>query len=175
MRKKYYLGIGGHVEVKGEVVEDLALGNKLKKQKIPIYCYGGKGIISFRMYPNGMRELVDGWSRGFATGAIKTYIPILLGIIAWIGGGISATRYVIEAISSMNTISIMVWILAYLCYTIQIYWMLLRVGTFRFYTALFYPIPLLFFLIIFLRSLFLIFVRRRVRWKGITISLKDKI
>ena len=174
MRKKYYMEIGGHVAVKGEVVEDLALGNKLKKKKIPIYCYGGKDTISFRMYPNGMRELVDGWSKGFATGAIKTYIPILLAIIAWVGGGISATEYVIEAISNMNTMSIMVWISAYLGYAIQIYWMLFRVGTFRFYTALFYPVSLLFFLIIFLRSLFLIFVRRRVRWKGITIPLKDK-
>ncbi|HUU41317.1 MAG TPA: hypothetical protein VMW42_10265 [Desulfatiglandales bacterium] len=174
MKKKYYLEIGGHVEVKGEVLEELALGNKLEKQKIPIYCYGGKGTISFRMYPNGMRELVDGWSKGFATGAIKTYIPILLGIIAWVGGGISATEYVIEAISNMNTMSIMVWISAYLGYAIQIYWMLFRVGTFRFYTALFYPVSLLFFLIIFLRSFFLIFIRRRVRWKGITIPLKDK-
>jgi 4,4'-diaponeurosporenoate glycosyltransferase len=174
MRKKDYLEIGGHIAVKGEVVEDLALGNKLKKQKMPIYCYGGKGAISFRMYPNGIRELVDGWSKGFATGAIKTYIPILLGIIAWVGGGISATRYVIEAISNMNTISILVWTLAYLGYTIQIYWMLFRLGTFGFYTALFYPISLLFFLVIFLRSFFLIFIRRRVRWKGITIPLKDE-
>ena len=109
MRRKYYLEIGGHLAVKGEVVEDLALGNIIKKRKVLIYCYGGKGTISFRMYPNGMRELVDGWSKGFATGAVKTYIPVLLAIIAWVGGGISATRYTIEAISSMNTISILVW------------------------------------------------------------------
>jgi len=173
MRKKYYLEIGGHIAVKGEVVEDLALGNKLKKRKIPIYCYGGKGTISFRMYPNGIRELVDGWSKGFATGAIKTYIPILLAIIAWVGGGISATMYVIEAISNMSAISILVWTLTYLGYTMQIYWMLFRLGTFRFYTALFYPVSLIFFLVIFLRSFFLIFISRRVRWKGTTIPLKD--
>ena len=174
MRKKYYLEIGGHIAVKGEVVEDLALGNKLKKRKIPIYCYGGKGTISFRMYPNGIRELVDGWSKGFATGAIKTYIPILLAIIAWVGGGISATMYVIEAISNMNAISILVWTLTYLGYTMQIYWMLFRLGTFRFYTALFYPVSLIFFLVIFLRSFFLIFISRRVRWKVTTIPLKDE-
>ena len=174
MRKKYYLEIGGHIAVRGEVVEDLALGNKLKKRKIPIYCYGGKGTISFRMYPNGIRELVDGWSKGFATGAIKTYIPILLAIIAWVGGGISATMYVIEAISNMNAISILVWTLTYLGYTMQIYWMLFRLGTFRFYTALFYPVSLIFFLVIFLRSFFLIFISRRVRWKGTTIPLKDE-
>lgn len=174
MRRKYYLEIGGHLEVKGEVVEDLALGNIIKKRKVLIYCYGGKGTISFRMYPNGMRELVDGWSKGFATGAVKTYIPVLLAIIAWVGGGISATRYTIEAISSMNTISILVWTSAYLGYAIQVYWMLFRIGTFKFYTALFYPVSLLFFLVIFLRSVFMIFIRRSVRWKGVTISLKDK-
>ena len=174
MRREYYLEIGGHLEVKGEVVEDLALGNIIKKRKMLIYCYGGRGTISFRMYPNGMRELVDGWSKGFATGAVKTYIPVLLAIIAWVGGGISATRYTIEAISSMNTISILVWTSAYLGYAIQVYWMLFRIGTFKFYTALFYPVSLLFFLVIFLRSVFMIFIRRSVRWKGVTISLKDK-
>ena len=174
MRREYYLEIGGHLEVKGEVVEDLALGNIIKKRKVLIYCYGGRGTISFRMYPNGMRELVDGWSKGFATGAVKTYIPVLLAIIAWVGGGISATRYTIEAISSMNTISILVWTSAYLGYAIQVYWMLFRIGTFKFYTALFYPVSLLFFLVIFLRSVFMIFIRRSVRWKGVTISLKDK-
>jgi len=174
MRRKDYLKFGGHEEVKGEVVEDLALGNRLKKQKIPIYCYGGKGTVSFRMYPNGLRELIDGWSKGFATGAVKTYIPVLLAIIVWVGGGISATIYTIEAILSMNTTLILVWTLAYLGYVIQIYWMLFRLGTFKFYTAFFYPIFLLFFLSIFLYSIFLVFVRKTVRWKGATISLKDK-
>ena len=174
MRRKYYLDIGGHIAVKGEIVEDLALGNKLKKGNIPIYCYGGKGAISFRMYPNGIRELVDGWSKGFATGAIKTHIPLLLAIIAWVGGGISATIYIVEAVLNINTTAILVWTLTYLGYTIQIYWMLFRLGTFRFFTALFYPVSLIFFLLIFLWSLFLTFIRRRVRWKGATIPLRDE-
>ncbi len=174
MRKKYYFESGGHREVRSEVVEDLALGERFKRQKVPIHCYGGKKTISFRMYPNGMGELIDGWSKGFATGAIKTYIPILFAIIAWIGGGISATRYFIEALFNTNGLSILISASAYLCYAAQIYWMLFRVGTFKFYTALFYPVSLLFFLTVFLRSVFLIFIRRKVRWKGVTISLKDK-
>jgi 4,4'-diaponeurosporenoate glycosyltransferase len=174
MKRGDYLKVGGHDEVKGEVVEDLALGDRLKKQKIPIYCYGGKGAISFRMYPNGLRELIDGWSKGFATGAVKTYIPILLAIILWVGGGISAIIYSTEAIFSMDTTSILLWTAAYLGYVIQIYWMLLRLGTFKFYTALFYPVCLLFFLSIFLYSIFIVFVRKSVRWKGTTVSLKDK-
>lgn len=174
LEREYYLKFGGHEEVKGEVVEDLAIGNRIKKQKIPIHCYGGKNTISFRMYPNGIKELIDGWSKGFATGAVKTYIPILIAIIAWVGGGISATIYSIEAIFSMNTTLILVCTSAYLGFVIQIYWMLFRIGTFKFYTALFYPIYLLFFLLIFLYSIFIIFIRKTVKWKGATISLKDK-
>jgi 4,4'-diaponeurosporenoate glycosyltransferase len=174
MKRGDYLKLGGHEEVKGEVVEDLALGGSLKKQKIPIYCYGGKGTISFRMYPNGLKELLDGWSKNFATGAVKTYIPILLAIIVWVGGGISTTIYAVEAIFSMNTILIIICIAAYLGYVIQIYWMLYRLGTFKFLTALFYPAFLLFFLSIFLYSVFLVFIRKQVMWKGVTISLKNK-
>jgi 4,4'-diaponeurosporenoate glycosyltransferase len=174
MSKKYYLESGGHRQVKKEVVEDLALGGRIKRQKIPISCYGGSGTVSFRMYPNGIGELIDGWSKGFATGAIKTYIPILLATILWIGGSITSTRYFIEALISPRLPSILLWGGAYLGYVVQIFWMLFRVGNFKFYTALFYPIPLLFFIYIFLRSCFLVFVKRSVTWKGIRISLKNK-
>jgi 4,4'-diaponeurosporenoate glycosyltransferase len=174
MNKEYYVESGGHLQVKGEVVEDLALGGRIKKQKIPIYCYGGKGTISFRMYPNGMRELIDGWSKGFATGAVKTYIPVLLATVLWLGGSMTVIRYFIESLINTNGISILLWGFAYLCYAAQIYWMLFRVGNFGFYTALFYPISLIFFLAVFLRSVFLIFIKRSVSWKGIKIDLKDK-
>ena len=174
MERECYLKFGGHEEVKGEIVEDLAIGDRLKEQKIPIYCCSGKNNISFRMYPNGIKELIDGWSKGFATGAVKTYIPVLIAIIAWVGGGISATIYSVQAIFSMNTTLILVYAAAYLGFVIQIYWMLFRIGNFKFYTALFYPICLLFFLIIFLYSIFIIFIRKTVRWKGATISLKNK-
>jgi|WetSurMetagenome_2_1015567.scaffolds.fasta_scaffold51380_1 4,4'-diaponeurosporenoate glycosyltransferase len=174
MSKKYYLESGGHRQVKNEVVEDLALGGQIKKQKIPIICYGGNGTISFRMYPNGIREMIEGWSKGFATGAIKTYIPILIASILWIGGSITATQHFIEALINPSLPSILFWGGAYLGYVIQIFWMLFRVGNFKFYTALFYPIPLLFFVYVFLRSFFLIFIKRSVKWKGTKISLKNK-
>jgi 4,4'-diaponeurosporenoate glycosyltransferase len=172
MSKKYYFESGGHLKVKSQVVEDLALGGQIKKQKTPISCYGGNGAISFRMYPGGIGELVDGWSKGFATGAVKTYIPVLLGIVLWVGGSITATKYFIDALLNPNLLSILIWGSAYLGYAAQIYWMLFRVGNFGFYTALFYPIPLLFFMYVFLRSFFLIFIKRSVIWKGIKINLK---
>ncbi|MFP3897939.1 MAG: glycosyltransferase [Dehalococcoidia bacterium] len=174
MRKEYYLAGGGHIAVKGEVVEDLALGERFRERELPIHCYGGKGTLSFRMYPNGIRELVDGWSKGFATGAGRTPIPLLLAIVLWIGSGITATGCGIGAISSMNTLAIAAWGSAYLAYAIQVHWMFRRVGTFRFYTALLFPVSLLFFITVFFRSIFLIRIRKSVTWKGIAISLRDR-
>jgi 4,4'-diaponeurosporenoate glycosyltransferase len=174
MSKKYYFEIGGHLGVKGEVVEDLALGNRIKKQQVPIYCYGGKGTISFRMYPGGIGQLIEGWSKGFATGAVKTSIPILIATIVWIGGSLSTTRYLSEALINLNMLTILVWGAAYIAYAAQIWWMFRRVGTFNYLTALFYPISLLFFLLVFLLSFFLIFIQRSVKWKGVKINLKDK-
>jgi 4,4'-diaponeurosporenoate glycosyltransferase len=174
MRKAYYLESGGHSAVKGEVVEDLALGERLKKHNLPMHCYGGQGTISFRMYPNGIRELVDGWSKGFATGARMARISLLVATIAWVGSGISATVFAIGAVWSMDDAAIIWWTLAYLAFAIQVQWMATRVGTFKLYTALLFPVSLLFFVGIFFRSVLLISIKRSVRWKGIAISLKDK-
>lgn len=83
-----------------------------------------------------------------------------------------ATIYFVEALFDVNTFYILTWASLYLGYVAQIYWMLSRIGRFKFYTAVLYPLSLLFFLIIFLRSFFVIFIRRSVRWKGVTISVK---
>jgi 4,4'-diaponeurosporenoate glycosyltransferase len=172
MSRKLYFESGGHLHVKSKVVEDLALGARIKKLKAPIFCFGGKDSISFRMYPDNLGQLVDGWSKGFASGAVKTCILILLAIILWIGGSITATQHFMEALINPSIPSVLIWGSAYLAYAAQIYWMLFRLGNFRFYTALFYPISLLFFLAVFLRSVFLIFIKRSVTWKGIKINLK---
>ncbi|MFP3880356.1 MAG: glycosyltransferase [Dehalococcoidia bacterium] len=174
IRKAYYFESGGHVPVKGEVVEDLALGEKLKERNLPIHCYGGLGTISFRMYPNGIRDLVDGWSKGFATGASRTGIPLLLAIVAWIGSGISATVCAVGAISGISNTFVVGWALAYLAFAVQVQWMASRVGTFKLYSALLFPVSLLFFIAVFFRSIFLVAIRRSVVWKGVAISLKDR-
>ncbi len=175
MSRKYYFKSGGHRQVKGEVVEDLALGSRIKKQKVPIHCYGGRGTLSFRMYPNGLGELVEGWGKGFATGALKTPLPLLAALILWIGGSITATSHVIQSLSGANTAAVLIWGTTYLLYAAQIYWMLARAGTFKFYTALLYPVSLLFFLVVFIRSFFLIYIRKSVNWKGQKISLKNRV
>jgi len=175
MRKQYYLDSGGHDKVKGEILEDLAFGSELQKKGVDIHCLGGKNTVSFRMYPNGIRELINGWSKGFAMGAAKTSIPLLILIVAWISGSIGTTRSLIEIIVTTNNIQIALYGSLYILYVAQIYWMLVRIGNFKFYTALLYPIPMAFFVVVFTYSFVRIFLVKSVKWKGREINLKHKV
>jgi 4,4'-diaponeurosporenoate glycosyltransferase len=175
MQRQSYISSGGHEKVKGEILEDVAFGSELEKQGFRIRCLGGKKTISFRMYPNGIREIVNGWSKGFAVGAFKTSIPVLIMVVAWISGSIGTSRSLIEAIATANNFQMAIWGGLYFLYAAQIYWMLVRVGNFKFYTALFYPVPLTFFVLVFTYSFVRIFLRRNVVWKGREIDLKNKV
>jgi len=175
MRRQYYLDSGGHDKVKGEILEDLAFGSELQKKGVEIHCLGGKSTVSFRMYPNGIRELINGWSKGFAMGAAKTSIPLLILIVAWISGSIGTTRSLIEIIIATNNVQIALYGSLYILYSVQIYWMLIRIGNFKFYTALFYPIPMSFFVVVFTYSFVRIFLVRSVKWKGREIDLRRNV
>lgn len=172
--RQHYIESGGHETVKSEILEDVALGKEFRKRNVPVHCYGGKDTISFRMYPHGLKQLVDGWSKGFAMGAVQIAIPSLIMIIAWISGSIGTVRYTAQAFFATGNIPIVMWGSLYLGYAAQIYWMLYRIGNFRLYTALLYPIPLLFFIIVFARSFVIVFLKRSVQWKDRMINLRGE-
>ncbi len=175
MKRQYYLDSGGYDKVKGEILDDVAFGAELQKKGMEVHCLGGKSTVSFRMYPNDIRELINGWSKGFAMGATKTSAPLLILIVLWIAGSIGTTRSLIEAITATNNVQITISSGLYILYTAQIYWMLIRIGNFKFYTALFYPIPMAFFVVVFTYSFARIFLVRSVKWKGREINLKRKV
>jgi 4,4'-diaponeurosporenoate glycosyltransferase len=168
--KADYTRAGGHNEVKGKLMEDMYLAETFQKQGLAVRLYGGHGVISFRMYPGGFRELWNGWAKGFATGAARTSVPLLVLVVAWIVGGAGTTRELIGSAVAGNIQGAASWGALYLAFAIQINWMLRRLGSFKWYTALFYPLPFIFFVIGFLRSIFLVFVRKRVLWKGHSVS-----
>ncbi len=175
IKKQQYDSNRGHESVKGQILEDLAYGDRLKRENIRVSCYGGRGAVSFRMYPNGIHELIHGWSKGFALGAARTSIPLLIMIVAWITGSLGVAREFIGAIISGQTGPITLWGILYTGYVLQIYWILFRIGNFKFYTALFYAIPLLFFIFVFIYSFIIIFFKRSVIWKGKKIDIKSRV
>jgi 4,4'-diaponeurosporenoate glycosyltransferase len=175
IQRQYYVHSGGHSTVKGEILDDVAFGSELQKKGMEVHCLGGKRTISFRMYPNGIRDLINGWSKGFAMGAAKTSTPLLIMIVLWICGSIGTTRSLIESIIVTNNLQIAMSGGLYILYAAQIYWMLVRIGNFKFYTALFYPISIAFFVVVFIYSFVRIFLVRSVKWKGREIKLRRKV
>ena len=164
-KREDYYKIDGHESIKGKVMEDIAIGNKFIKAKIPVLCFGGKSTIDFRMYPGGFMDMVKGWSRSFGTGAKSTSIPILIMVIAWIVGAIFPLNLFADCVSPFVINIFLTAIAFYIAFIAQIYWMSYRIGNFSFWASVIYPIPLTFFIIVFFYSLILMIFKKRVTWK----------
>ena len=174
LSKKLYAEAGGFENVRHDVVEDMALAAAIQKNGIALRCFGGRGTINFRMYPGGLCDLIQGWSKGLALGASRASIPLLIMIVAWVTGSIGTASHLVQSawIADLNTW--LTWLLLFLVYVLQIYWMLYRIGNFKLYTALLYPLAAVFFVLVFLYSFIAIFLRRRVTWKGRQVRIRGR-
>lgn len=150
-RRADYEAVGGHAAVKSAVLDDVELARRYLDRGHPVLCLGGKGSVSFRMYPDGIRQLIEGWSKNIAGGAGKTRVATVLLVVLWIGLCLQAP-----------------WLgwPFYAAVVVQLAWMARRIGRFGLLALVLYPIPLIAFLAIYVRSIYLTYVRRRVSWRG---------
>lgn len=165
-RKEVYFEVGGHKIARNAILESLPMGCAFVQAGHPVRCFGGKGSVMFRMYPEGWRSMLEGFSKGFALGANAISIAIMIMLVCWIFGGVSLTRHLIEALISGNGQAILIWLALDLLYISQIHWMLTRIGNFGLRTSFFFQIPLLFFVFVFTLSLIKSTVFGKSRWKG---------
>ncbi len=156
--RESYRRAGGHESVKGRVLENFWLAQHFCREGVPVLSVSGRGALSFRMYPNGLRELIDGWTKGFASGAGQTPRGTLFLIIAWMIG------LMLSPLGWLATGDWLRWGGVYLLCVAQVAWLGRLVGSFRYSTALAYPVPLLFFFAVFARSAMR--SGKTVRWKG---------
>jgi 4,4'-diaponeurosporenoate glycosyltransferase len=153
-----YRRVGGHETVKGRILENFWLAGQFRARGIPVRSVTGRGTFSFRMYPNGLRELIEGWTKGFASGAGQTPRGTLFLIVAWMIG------LMLAPLGWLVTHDWLWWGAAYLLCAAQVEWFSRKVGAFRWFSALLYPLPLMFFFAVFAWSI----ARsgRQVSWKG---------
>lgn len=153
-----YRRAGGHKTVKNKVLENSFLARHFREAGITARSVSGKGTFCFRMYPNGFAELVEGWRKGFVAGVSQTPRVVLLILVAWMIG------LTLAPIGLLATGNWTMWGIPYLMCALQVGWFARQVGSFHWLSALFYPIPLLFFFALFAWST----TRpgRNVKWKG---------
>jgi len=155
--REAYERVGGHARVRDKVLENFHLA-RLFRDELGLEVRGlpGRGMLDFRMYPNGLADLVEGWTKGFAGGAGRTPKPALALVIAWFSG------LMLPLAALPLAPALAGWL--YLAFALQALVVLRGVGSFSPLTALLYPLPLGFYFAIFARS-----VRRSgktVTWKG---------
>jgi 4,4'-diaponeurosporenoate glycosyltransferase len=164
--RQEYFSVGGHESVKGSILEDIDLGRRFQAAGISVQCRGGAGVIEFRMYPGGISEQVEGWSKNMARGAQGTHPLVLSLAFLWIAGCTAASALFLRGLFSFVPADFSLSAAFYLLYAGQLFWMARRAGNFGLFACLAYPVHLLFFFFVFVRSLVSTFFFRSVSWKG---------
>jgi len=184
--RRDYRACGGHRAVRGLVVEDMAFADAARRCGLPVACLAGRGSATFRMYPEGLPSMVEGWSKGMAAGSGRTPLLARALMIAWRVGATTGVILLAEGVAALAVAGRqgagsaasgeaafgIVAVAAYLAYAAQTWWMLRRIGSFGPATALAYPLPLAFFHAVFARSLWLAKVRGSVTWRGRRVSVR---
>ena len=169
-----YRAAGGHAGVRDRLLDDVHLARRYRACGLPVTCRVGGDDVRFRMYPAGIGQLVEGWSKNIALGAVGTG-PSAAGAAAmWVAAtatiaaaALSGTARWLAGGTGLPWLALAGWLLV----AAQLHWILRRLGTFRWWTALGFVLPLAAFVAIFGRSVVLSTVRRRVRWRGRTVVL----
>lgn len=176
MDRNEYEAVGGHAAVRGEVVDDLALCGLYRQNGLGVHCFGGRGLISFRMYPGGLRSLIEGWTKNMAMGASLSKLRNIILLVIWFTGISNAVLAVAAAGFGRPLLwSPIVWSAAagvYALYAAQVYLQLRRVGSFSLPAALLFPIEFLFFVGVFAYSIVRTKLFRSVSWKGRSIPIE---
>lgn len=170
-QREEYIQIGGLEAVQKALIEGFVLGKIYKEKNLPIRLYSGKKLVSFRMYPEGIFQVIEGWSKHFATGAQSTHLFIWFLIGSWISGAFFVPFFVGYALFSGIPTWIFISFICYLLYFLQFSILARRTGNFSFGILFFYPLLFIFFLFVFVRSWIATHIFHMVTWKGRKIKL----
>ncbi len=150
-----YEKVGGHKEIKNKIVEDLALAKKCVEKGISVNNFLGRDHVKFRMY-QGFLDLFRGFTKNMAKGAFSINFLNFLLIFFYLYGIYGSIFYFRESLFNFF----------YILFVIQFYIISKNLGDYKFYDAILYPIHFMFFLLLFLYSIFRSFFVKTVIWKG---------
>jgi 4,4'-diaponeurosporenoate glycosyltransferase len=162
-----YLGVGGHAAVGGSVIEDVALARNVAAAGEPVSALLGGPDLTFRMYPAGWRTMVQGWTKNIARGAASAPPVPVAATVVWVAAMMATTITALTGVVRWCSGGDGPWLalVAYASVAVHVVWVLRRVGSFRVLTGLLFPLPVLFFVVVFARSAVLAAFRRPVRWR----------
>lgn len=145
-----YERVGGHAVVRDRSIEDLALADRYRAEALPVAGYLGCETVRYRMYPGGLGQLLEGWSKNLGAGAAGVGVVAPLAATAFVGALLAATTEP----------------LLYAAAVVELRWLSRLVGRWRWWAIVAYPIPLVVFVGLFVRSGVRAVLRRPSTWRG---------
>ncbi len=165
-----YLAAGGHAAVAGAVAEDAALAARFRATGRPVTLRAGGSAIRFRMYPGGLRPLVEGWTKNLAVGAgAAPRGPALLSTL-WVAAAL-ASAAVAARLAGRGGVHLVATAAVYAAFALQTAWLLRRAGRFGAAPALLYPVAVAAFVVLFAWSVVRVRVVGSVTWRGRRIAV----
>ncbi|OKH23743.1 glycosyl transferase family 2 [Hydrococcus rivularis NIES-593] len=171
--KNDYERVGGHDAVAGYVVEDWCMAHVYERAGLPASAYMGYGQLNYRMYPGGLRDLIVGFNKNFATAAGQVSWARMLAVVLWISGLFWAAWCLPASLFGWPIVgnsSLLYNVLLYLAFAIQLAIIVRPVGSFRL-IAFFFPIAVVFFIAVFVLAIVNL-ERGQIEWKGRIISTR---
>ncbi|MFC3419388.1 glycosyltransferase [Salinicoccus hispanicus] len=168
-----YILTGGHQSAQETIIEGMGIQQGYQAKGLPTTLYLGHGVLQFRMYPEGLASVINGWKKHIAIGAGNTQPWIMLMIMLWIGGSIATTGYLITTlIGDFGTLALPISF--YFIYALQFRWMCHRLIRIPWFYTLLHPLYILFFFHVYGQSFIQTHLFKKTEWKGRTIDLKKK-
>lgn len=163
--KTQYDAVGGHEAVRGHVLENFFLGALLRDRGFGVSAATANGILAMHMYPEGVRALVRGWAKAFATGAAHTPAWVLALSGVWMGAAIFTTFALLTAPWTLSATASIIAVAAYGAHAIELYRVGRTLGTYPWYAAALYPLALGFYQVLFATALIRRALGRTTSWK----------
>lgn len=169
IHRDHYRDAGGHEAVRKEILENYQLAKRLEQNEVEIRHYLGKDAVEMRMFPEGIRQLIQSWKKGFLAGATQAPARALITTSLWLTGGMVLTGCLLT-IFLFPPFFIKLTLAASLLYAVISFFPFRLAGNFSPFAILFFPIPLLFYQGLFFISLLDQKRGRSQTWKGRSID-----
>lgn len=167
-----YKKTGGHKASKEKIIEGEGIFTAYKKYSLPVKIFLAGDSIGMRMYPNGLKELIGGWSKHIARGSTNTHPVHMMMIIIFLGGGVTVFSALLISLL-VPGISVIFAFAAYVLYGISFYFLADKVIRLGWLDIFIFPLYILFFFMIYGLSWYNINIKKQVIWKGQRIAVED--
>jgi 4,4'-diaponeurosporenoate glycosyltransferase len=168
-----YERVGGHEAVRASVVEDVALSDRYRAHRLPVRVLAGGSAVSFRMYPQGLGQLVEGFTKNLVAGLGSIRRSTALLVLAWSTLLVQGSVAPVRAVLGGDLATARAAAALYLAVAAQVWWMGRQVGRFRPVTSLLFPVSTALFLFVFARSV-VAWARGSVSWRGRRVATRPR-